>query len=88
LTEVPSDYKIISPDFIANLRLSESRCKPLLEYDWTTLGIIHIALGTEHKVSGQAPISFRKVRVLKQDFQDDFAWIPVFMQDDKMTLVL
>jgi len=29
LTGVPSDYMIISPDFIANLRLSEIRCQPL-----------------------------------------------------------
>jgi len=88
LTGVPSDYKITSPDFIANLRLNESRCKSFLEYDWTNVGIPHIALGTEHKLSGQAPLFFRKVRILRNVFKDDFACIPVFMQDDKMTLIL
>jgi len=28
-----SDYKITSPDFIANLRLNETRCKSFLDYD-------------------------------------------------------
>jgi len=55
--------------------------------DWTNLQITHIALGTEHKLLGQAPLSFRKVRILRQVFQDNFAYIPIFMQDDKMTLV-
>jgi len=89
LTGVPSDYKIMSSDFIANLRLNKSRCKSFLEHDWTNLGITHIALGTEHKLSGQAPLSFRKVRILRNVFQDDFACrpIPVYMQDDKMTLI-
>jgi len=87
LIGIPSDYKITSPDFIANLRLNETRRKSLLEYDWTNLQITHIALGTEHKLVGQAPLSFRKIRILREVFQDDFACIPVFMPDDKMTLV-
>jgi len=83
-----SDYKIISPDFIANLRLNEIRCMSFLEYDWKNLQITHTALGSENKLSGQAPLYFRKIRILREIFQDDFACILVFMQDDKvMTLI-
>jgi len=51
LTGVPSHYKITSPDLIANLRLSETRCKSFLAYDWISWQIMHTALGTEHKLS-------------------------------------
>jgi len=33
-------------------------------------------------------LSLRAIRILIKAFQDDFACIPVFMQDDKMTLIL
>jgi len=88
LPGLPFDYKITSPDFIANLCLNETRCKSFLEYDLKHLQITHTALGSGHKLSGQALLSFCKIRILREIFQDDFACIPVFMPDGKiMTLI-
>jgi len=72
LPRLLSGYKITSPGFIANLRLNETGCKSFSEYDLKNWQITHTALGSEHKLSGQAPLSFCKISILRKNLSRRF----------------